>query len=417
LTARIALCATLALLGVAAGALVGACSTSNCTETLTCGDAGPHEGGADGTVDSSSDASSDAGSDGATDAMDAADAPSCACIPVVPAGFQGPVAFVEDEATDGGNAPSPPPCVAPYAYEAVNGFRNPIASAASCTCQCGSVTGAGCSAVTVQTFSDNTCHNQCGSVLAATCKASQCAQATQSAIASAPTPVGGSCAASVKENVLTWDSDHDWGVIGQACASSAVPEAGASDGGDAGDGGSDGSAGADSGDSGSAVPEGGEGGSPGADSGAPDGGDGNLPGADSGCEGTEVCVPFSPVGSSLCVWKSGVVACPVSYPYQHLLYASGTDGRSCTTGDCGCPAPTGVSCSVTTTISTSANCSGAVVLVGDAGSCAAYGSLTNPTYVGATVSHSGGSCAPSGSASPTGTVTPTAATTVCCPAN
>jgi hypothetical protein len=426
LTPRIALCATLALLGVAVEALVGACSTSNCTETLTCGDAGPREGGADATVDASNDVSSEAGTDGATDALDAPDAPVCACIPPVPAGFLGPVAFIE-ETPDAGNAAAPPPCVAPYTFEVVSGFNDPIASPASCTCACGSVTGVGCSAVTVQTFSDNTCHNRCGSVLAGTCTASQCAQATQSAIASASTQVGGSCAASVEKGVPTWNAGQDWGVAGRACASSApVPEAGAPDGGDGGD---DGSAQSDGGDGGAAVPDSGEGGSPvtdsgapdggdsgspASDSGAPDGGDSGSPAPDSGCAGTEVCAPFSPFGSSLCVWQSGVVACPASYPNQHLLYASGTDSRSCTPGNCSCPAPTGVSCSVSVTISTEANCSGATVLVGDAGACANYGSVTSPSFVGAHVTHSGGSCTPNGSATANGQITPTGATTVCC---
>jgi hypothetical protein len=421
LTPRLAVCAALALLGLAGTALVEACSSATCRETLTCDVDVSGEGGHDATVDSADEASADAETEGATDAGDAADAadafdasdaadatdaadaadaadaldaadgsdaPVCSCTPAIPAGFQGPVAFVE-EAPPSGKASPAPPCVAPYTVQVVSGFDDPLSSPASCTCACGAVSGVACSAVSLQTFSDNICHNQCGSILAGACTDSQCAEPSQSAIATS-TGSGGKCAASVHVVVPTWAAGQDWAITGRACApTTPLPEAGSPP------------------DGGSTASDGGDGGSTLLDGGVA------MP--DSGCAGTDLCAPPSPFGSSLCVWQSGTVACPASYPTQHLLYASGTDTRACAMGSCSCPPATGVSCAVTATISTSATCSGATLIVeAKAGACAEYSAMRSPSYVTASATPSGGACVPGGSATATGAVTPTGPTTVCC---
>jgi len=387
LRSRRVFCATVAVLAVASAALVGACSSGACSEMLTC-DGGPSsEGGQDGTLDALAEVGSDVETDGtveaageaATDALDGSDATDgstdagdsttdatdgptdagCAapftCAPAVPTGFHGPVAFAE-EAADSGNAPAPPACTPPYTVQVASGFNDPIASPASCTCTCGSLKG-GCSTVTIETFSDNICQNECNAVLAGACTASGCGGIAQSAIVSVPRPSGGSCAEAVQKSVPAWNPTANWAVTGRACASS------------------------------SALPEG-------------------------GCTGAEVCAPSSPFGSSLCVWESGNVACPTPYPNQHLVYASGSDSRTCA-DNCTCASPTGVSCSVVATVASKSSCSGGSVLVADAGSCAHFGSVM-ASFVSASVTPSGGSCTPGGSTAPSGTVTPTEPTTVCC---
>jgi hypothetical protein len=415
LRARLLVCATVAVLSAASAGLVGACSSGACSETLTCDEAAT-EGGEDGTVDSPIDVRSDTGmdvtpgdgsvdgsdagdaADGASDARDssadagdgASDAPSDAldasdardapadaveaagvcgapftCTPAVPAGFTGPVAFVQEAPASGGDAPAPPACAAPYTVQAVNGVNDPIVSPPTCTCACGAVDG-GCSASSVETFLDNVCVNPCNGVSAPTCMPSGCGttstpRSSQSAIVSVPVPMGGACTEFVQKTVPPWNAAQDWGVTGRACATSST------------------------------LPEG-------------------------GCTGTEICAPAPPsgFGTSLCVYRSGLQTCPSTYPNQHLFYASGTDTRSCVDG-CSCGSPTGVSCSVVGSVSSSATCAGASLLFADAGSCAAFGSaFTTPFFVNATVTPSGGSCAPGGGATPSGGVTPNNPVTVCC---
>jgi hypothetical protein len=407
---RLLVCATVAVLSVASAGLVGACSSGACSETLTCDDAAT-EGGEDGTVDSAIDVGadtttdvtvdapgetsvdgSDAGdaADGSSDARDSSadsgDAPSDAldasdardapadvveaaavcgapftCTPAVPAGFTGPVAFVQ-EAPASGDAPTPPSCAAPYGTQVVNGFNNPVASQPTCTCACGAVDG-GCIAPQVETFTDNTCVNVCKAIPAAgTCAApitAACGGATSSSakVIQAAQPGGGSCTASVQTSLPTWNPTQDWGVTGRACSST------------------------------SALPEG-------------------------GCVGTDLCAPPSPFGTSLCVWKTGNVGCPASYPNAHLTFASGADQRGCINTSCSCGSPSGVSCSATTTVEAEAD-SGCLgnLLVGT--SCTGYTMTTTP-FVSAIVTPSGGSCTAGGVASPTGGIVPMTPTTVCC---
>lgn len=379
---RLVFGATVALLTVAGAALLGACGSGACSETLTCD--GSSEGGEDSTVDSPPDAGTDVGRDGtleaeldsafdgsdaeALDAPDVHDAPvdvveaaaACGCTPAVPAGFSGPVAFAQ-EAPASGVAPTPPACASPYTVQAVNGGNDPIFSAPTCTCTCGAVDG-GCSVSTVRTFLDNVCVNQCGFVSAPTCTSSECVgESSNSAIVSVPVAMGGACTQSVQKTVPAWNAAQDWGVTGRACATTST------------------------------LPEG-------------------------GCTGTEICAPApsSAFGTGVCVYQTGkVVACPSTYPNQHVLYSSGTDTRSCV-DSCSCGSPTGVSCSVVGAVSTSSTCAGASLLFGDAGSCATFPVTSPPFFVSATVTPSGGSCAPGGSATEAGTVTPTGPTTVCC---
>ena len=267
---RFVFCVTIALLSVAAAGMLDACSSGACSETLTCD--GSSEGGEDGTVDSPPDVGSDVARDGTTleasldsamdgsdagegsadaedssadatdgptdapsdakDAADAGDAPGdvveaaavCGapftCIPAVPAGFSGPVAFVQ-EAPASGDAPTPPACASPYTVPAVNGVSDPLASPPTCTCTCSGVDG-GCSVPTVHTFLDNVCVNQCNLVSAPSCVPSGCGSTSQSAIVSVPVPMGGACTESVQKTVPAWNAAQDWAVTGRACATSAT---------------------------------------------------------------------------------------------------------------------------------------------------------------------------------------------------
>jgi hypothetical protein len=383
---------------------MGACSSSDCTETLTCDtggndatgdgasladgldvsatdqavDSGP---GDSGRIDVRSDSTSDSPPDGVTDvantdgsadvtpdhaaegsvsdaASEETGPPTCqgTCTAAVPAGFQGPVAYVQET---GSPASSPPSCAGAYTIDVLDAFATPLFSPATCQCACGSVSG-GCSSPAVETYTDNACINECFQVVAGACTADSCGSSSQSAKITMPSqPQGGSCSANVQKTVPTWSSTQDWSVAGRACATSSVFSG-------------------------------------------------------TGCPATEICasVPSAPYGPALCVWEAGNVACPSAYPVKYLLYTSGTDGRDCSNG-CSCGSPSGVSCSATVTLSSSSSTCGAGTLLNGGGACNMYGSMATP-YVSATVTPSGGSCTPGGTASPTGTITPTGATTVCC---
>lgn len=380
---RAALAVAVLACGAAAmlvGAL-GACSTSECHETLTCdlgpGDSASEQSGDDTTRDVAADRQLDAKQDAALDvaadtspdvldgAADAAgDSPlgggceeaGLTCTPVVPAGFTGPVAFALST-NDAGNAPPPPACAGAYSADVLDGHANPNFAPASCTCTCGAVAG-GCTDPVVETFTDNTCVNKCNQVLAGACTQDSCGQSSQSAkITVDSQPSGGSCPESVQKSAPSWSASQDWAVAGRACAAGSPPDA--------------------------------------------------------GCPATQICMPPPPqqFGTALCVWQVGDVPCPSSYPAKQLLYGSGTDDRDCIDA-CTCGSPGGVTCAATVTASANANCSGATLLTGG-GACNFYGTIGTP-YVSSVVTPSGGSCQPGGNATPTGTVTPTSPSTVCC---
>jgi hypothetical protein len=395
---------------------MGACSSSDCTETLTCPAEGEDvtsdetsaadsvdvtaadqsESGPDdspGRIDVRSDTSIDAAD--ATDGSDAADvatddatdvasdrapdheaegsvsdaaseesaAATCqgTCTAVVPSNFQGPVAFVQETGSDGGRAPSPPSCGGTYPIDALDAFANPLFSLPTCQCNCGGVTGASCSSPAVETYTDNNCVNECNQVIVGTCTMDSCSSATQSAKITMPSqPQGGSCPANLQKSVPPWSSTQDWGVTGRACAAASAPP-------------------------------------------------------DAGCSATEVCaaVPPAPYGPALCVWQAGNVSCPSTYPVKYLLYTSGSDSRDCTNA-CSCSGAGGITCFSTVTITSSTMCDGGTATLLTPGSCNMYGSISTP-WVSATVSAaSGGSCTAGGTATPNGTVTQTGPTTVCC---
>jgi hypothetical protein len=374
---RRALSLAFASVTAAAGAAVaclGACSTGECHETLTC-DLGPAdtaaaEGGDVTLADAAGDAPPETGPEGGTDAIADAglDVPtdagsSCAeaglvCTPAIPVGFQGPVALAL-ESGDSGAAPTPPVCAGAYAIDALDGHANPLFVPAACTCACGPVDG-GCTDPVVETFTDNVCVNKCNQMIAGACTSDACGQSSQSAKITMPSQAsGGSCAESVQKGVPPWNAAQGWGTAGRACAGGPLPEG--------------------------------------------------------GCPASEVCSapPPASFGAGLCVWQTGDVACPATYPSKQLLYASGADDRDCADA-CTCAPPAGVACNATVTASPNATCSGGTLLTGGA-TCNFYGTMSTP-YVNATVMASGGSCASGGSATPSGAVTPTSPSTICCTA-
>jgi hypothetical protein len=141
-----------------------------------------------------------------------------------------------------------------------------------------------------------------------------------------------------------------------------------------------------------------------------------------GCAGGAVCLPVAEAGfhPGLCIFKSGVNACP-NGPFQdlHVLYTGVTDTRDCT--PCTCGAPLGAACTAQITVyASNVGCTGnpvATLSIDSAnGNCTA---LANNPQIGArkaTVSPpTGGSCGPS-TGQPVGTVDgdPATAVTFCC---
>jgi hypothetical protein len=282
-----------------------------------------------------------------------------ACTPAAPAGFTGPVAF-DLQNPGSGNAPTPLDCSAPYATDVFGSlFASPNADPAVCQCECGAVAN-GCAGPMVETYTSNMCNttNPCTTIQAGACQAAGCGIGGQSgSIVAAAQPSGGACGSSVQKTVPTWDSTQDWGTAARVCAPTTSPPT-------------------------------------------------------TGCTGTEVCAPASQFGTSLCIYQTGNVACPSSYPNRHLLDMSGTDTRSCTNG-CTCGSPTGVTCSSSVTWSSSATCSPSAPIT-SGGACVFFGGTLSPPYIAATVTTTGGACASGGSSTPSGAVTPTGPTTVCC---
>jgi hypothetical protein len=91
-----------------------------------------------------------------------------------------------------------------------------------------------------------------------------------------------------------------------------------------------------------------------------------------GCSGGQ-CLPkpAAPFGSDLCIFRSGISACPVDYPVQkpgssQQFYQSVLDGRSCTSCNCGSP-----TCGGTLTLSTDGACTAnsTVLNLGPANTC------------------------------------------------
>lgn len=129
-----------------------------------------------------------------------------------------------------------------------------------------------------------------------------------------------------------------------------------------------------------------------------------------GCGANAACAPTAkaPFATSLCVFRSGDVACPAAFPQKHVFVNSVNDTRGCS--PCSCGAPT-VTCAAVTTVHGGPNCNGASTQVPNDGSCVNVGS--SGSSIDVAVTKTGGCVANGGQ--PTGTLQEgQIKTTVCC---
>jgi len=285
--------------------------------------------------------------------------PTCsggfACIPEVPAGWQGPMEVYAGMA-------APPACTTGFA-QSVGANDVLQAPAATCGCSCGPSTIT-CNPPTMA-FTDSM---TCGAVGACAttsltpnvCQTlderSHCATAvTLDMSLLAGTSVTGSCTPAPVRDV----PQYTWGVQARGCASTVAP-------------------------------------------------------ARVNCGSGQICAPTPGAGfaQKLCISHAGDVACPGSgYGVKHLYYTSVDDTRTCT--DCTCGSPTGGSCSFSVVgySSSDKSCSGNAITYLPGTKCAG---VQQPGDFRLTIAPTNGSCAASTS-SATGTATPSGPVTVCCP--
>lgn len=279
----------------------------------------------------------------------------CACVPVAPAGWTGPVAYWE---ALGQPPPAPPSCPGDYPAVLHDGHASPDAPPSTCTCACDVPAGLVCGAVTI-TQRDNNCQTTCGTL---SVPAGTCADVTPCGSGWDIGPVSlaaGACAPKVSGTVTpAWS----WRGAVRVCATvSAGPAA--------------------------------------------------------GCAASEVCarLPSAPFGAAACVVATGDLACPAGYPVRHVTFDGAADTRDCA---CACGAPTGVDCSSGVHVRTfdQTACAGAkkddwTSLPRACAGTSPDGATQSVDLV--TTAPKGGTCAPS-AAMPVGAVTPQGPTTVCC---
>jgi hypothetical protein len=129
-----------------------------------------------------------------------------------------------------------------------------------------------------------------------------------------------------------------------------------------------------------------------------------------GCGAGKVCTSAgeAPFVAGICVYRSGDVACPSSYPDKHKFTDSVVDTRDCT--GCTCGGATG-SCAVTTKVYSNASCNGGALDVPNDGSCVPV--TGNPSSIQIDLTKTG-TCPPSGGQAVGSIVAGALATTVCC---
>jgi hypothetical protein len=291
---------------------------------------------------------------GATDAgSDAQPACTTVCIPPPTSPWTGPYVLL---VTTGMPAPAVPTCSSAGAFpvDAYDGVSAPSAPTATCTCNCGPVSGATCSAPVATFFNDFGCTRGCGAPSSAIgacmplpgCNFWQLAGSTAQ---------GGSCTPSATRSV----TPAVWTTSARLCGASSPPPT-------------------------------------------------------SGCGGGAVCVGQGnvPPSTGYCVARAGTgYSCPAGYPVAKTYYSSGTDTRDCTT--CSCANPTGASCSGGAgAASRDPTCfRNNVPLTAPRACNGDIQNLQSAMFTPATPS--GGSCAPLGGQA-TGTFIPTSPMSVCC---
>jgi hypothetical protein len=137
-----------------------------------------------------------------------------------------------------------------------------------------------------------------------------------------------------------------------------------------------------------------------------------------GCALNQVCLPKpqAPNVTGVCIKKAGDVNCPAGqFNVKHLFYDDFTEGRTCTS--CQCGAPTGSTCAgnITTHADSGLNSCLSPVATFQAGTCT---NLTGNPAIGnskftVTTPPTAGSCAPSGG-QPSGMAVKTFPQTYCC---
>jgi hypothetical protein len=305
----------------------------------------PEAAGPDGADDSNDDAPLDApGFDAGLDAC----AMGTTCAPPVPSGWTGPLVLWEGS----GGAPQ---CGTGY-DRVFEGGANQTMAGAQCSCAC-SLTGATCSDPVLS--AQKTCRGMsCGMT---SLPQGACADLSAfSAMCTVPsvsgsTATGGTCGADASMNVPSWG----WGLLGVACAPSALPDAGCGPGGQ--------------------------------------------------CMPT----PPSPFGASICVQQAGAVGCPGGgYSTRHVFYGGASDTRGCSA--CTCGSLSGVDCNANAhvVVWATTGCDGGASLEISPLPSACSSPAFRP--LGATfVTTPSGGCTPVGG-QPTGAIVPQNAMTICC---
>jgi hypothetical protein len=274
--------------------------------------------------------------------------------PVPPGGWTGPLVLWEGS----GSAPA---CGSGF-NPAYDGGANGAPASATCTCTCGSPTGATCSAPVLSFNNKNNCHGMaCGMVSlsqGACTDVGSTGASCGSLSASSSTASGGTCAADASASVPPWS----WGSLAEACMPSALPDA--------------------------------------------------------GCGAGGQCMPLLPLPfeAHVCILKQGTGACPGGgYDIARVYYGGAQDTRGCSSCSCGSPA-TGVDCNANAQVVlwSSTGCDAGTTLVVSSPNPS---NCETPVFKtqGATFTTTpkGGTCTPVGGQA-TGGIVPQDPTTICC---
>lgn len=120
-------------------------------------------------------------------------------------------------------------------------------------------------------------------------------------------------------------------------------------------------------------------------------------------------IPAPPFEPAFCVYKTGNIPCPPSFPERRVVYGEVEDGRECTECDCG--NPVGATCPDPLKGHTNASCGGGVL--GSVPNDTLCHDITAFASINRDPPATGGSCAPVGGQA-AGSAEPASPTTVCC---
>jgi hypothetical protein len=281
---------------------------------------------------------------------------ACACVPTVPAGWEGPLEIFEGTGAPGSPGPS---CGANYGAEAYLGFVTPDAPAATCSCSC-AAPAAACGPPVLEYFNDGTCEESCDTASQAIgpgCTALGASDdckggGTHYTIKSGAPMPGGSC----KPVAATSVAALSWASRAHLCAAT-------------------------------------------------------TPLTTAACAMGNVCAPATDVGfepTTRCVVHQGASPCPPAYPSSRTYYESAADDRGCTACTCG-PPSAGACGNATVSLYARTDCSaGGVPIMASPACLPLEGAMSAGPSPNAAPT-----CAPAGG-QPTGMVTPTSPLTVCC---